>query len=171
MASILSFVWRTGSQSDPSQRPPLSETEILGPRIAITFIVFIGVVYLLLIIRTLKSYGIHGGKSESMLTSPQTRLGLLGDVHRHGPRVTRETSGEQGAPGVGHDHSDLLEAALERRGRERTRSTEFRRGRRREERPEVREPRSVPMRDGLREGNELGLFPVTSKSSSGKAGR
>lgn len=158
MVTILSFVWRTGSEVDPPDgRPPLSTTAALGPRIAVTFLVFIGLIYLILIVRTLKSYGMHGGTSQNILTSPQTRLGVLGPPNT-------PANGENGL-----SHSALLEAALERRGRERTRSVEIRSRRRREEGPEVREYREehrVPGRESIREGNELGLYPARSKSST-----
>ncbi|KAJ3560866.1 hypothetical protein NP233_g10554 [Leucocoprinus birnbaumii] len=155
MVAILSFVWRTGSEADPPNgRPPLSTTAALGPRIAITFLSFIGLVYLVLIVRTLKSYGMHGGTSGNILTSPQTRLGVLG-------RPNTPANGESG----GLSHSALMEAALERRGRERTRSTGMRSVRRREEEPEVRENREEyrgPIRGGIWEENELGLYPTRS---------
>lgn len=170
MVAILSFVWRTGSESDPPQRPPLGQTAALGTRVAITFVVFVGMIYLILIIQTLKSYGINGS-SQNILTSPQTRLGVLGTTDHHQPG----RSGEQGAPS--HDRSGLLEAALERRGRERTRSDNVRRGRRREAPPEVRDHhhhyadgRRVPVKESFREGNELGLFSTNSNSSMVKTG-
>ena len=53
--SILSFVWRTGASTD-SPHPPSSEVE-LGPRIAITSLFALGIIYLYFIIRTFKSYG------------------------------------------------------------------------------------------------------------------
>ncbi|PBK65565.1 hypothetical protein ARMSODRAFT_960936 [Armillaria solidipes] len=57
--SILSFVWRTGSYVDPDSREGLSPTGALGPRIAITGVFLIGMAYLVLIVKTLKSYGMH----------------------------------------------------------------------------------------------------------------
>lgn len=59
IVSILSFVWRTGSVNDPPERDPLSTHAILGPRIAITGVFAIGMIYFFLIVRTLKSYGTH----------------------------------------------------------------------------------------------------------------
>lgn len=56
----------------------------------------------------------------------------------------------------GMRHGPLLEAAFERRGRERMRSVEPRRGRRREEVSEHREERAV--QDKLVERNELELY-------------
>jgi hypothetical protein len=153
MVSILTFVWRTGSASDPSPRDPLSETAILGPRIVITFVVFIGFLYLYLIIRTLKSYGIHAGQSESILTSPQARLGVLGEIHQHPrPRVQAITPSERPASilAVSQTRSNEgLEVAFERRGRGRARSDSARHGRRREERRTERMDRSVARRDGI----------------------
>ncbi|KAJ3964389.1 hypothetical protein EV361DRAFT_955992 [Lentinula raphanica] len=55
--SILSFVWRTGDSSDPQDRPPLSDAAELGPRVAITFVFLLGMVYFFLIVRTLRGYG------------------------------------------------------------------------------------------------------------------
>ncbi|KAJ3777037.1 hypothetical protein FB446DRAFT_213072 [Lentinula raphanica] len=55
--SILSFVWRTGDSSDPEDRAPLSDTAELGPRVAITFVFLLGMVYFFLIVRTLRGYG------------------------------------------------------------------------------------------------------------------
>ncbi|KIK63945.1 hypothetical protein GYMLUDRAFT_40154 [Collybiopsis luxurians FD-317 M1] len=60
ITSIMSFVWRTGAESDPDERPPLSDKWALGPRIAITFVFFIGMVYFFLIVKTLRSYGANG---------------------------------------------------------------------------------------------------------------
>ncbi len=57
--SILSFVWRTGSYADPDEREGLSPTGALGPRIAITAVFLVGMAYLVLIVKTLKSYGTH----------------------------------------------------------------------------------------------------------------
>jgi hypothetical protein len=57
LASILSFAWRIGSEDDPSSRAPLSSTAILGPRVAITGVLVLGLVYLAMIVKTLMSYG------------------------------------------------------------------------------------------------------------------
>ncbi|KAF6743521.1 hypothetical protein DFP72DRAFT_124143 [Ephemerocybe angulata] len=69
LSSILSFVWRTGSEADPEVRPPLSRKAALGPRIAITLVFALGMIYLLMIIRTLKRYGTgpHGGSMQGLL--------------------------------------------------------------------------------------------------------
>ncbi|TFK28594.1 hypothetical protein FA15DRAFT_665038 [Coprinopsis marcescibilis] len=89
LVAILSFVWRTGSDADPppGERPPLSAKYALGPRIAITSVFTLGMVYLFLIISTLKRYGTSRGKAaEAMLRagSPEVvktvTAGAVGDV-------------------------------------------------------------------------------------------
>lgn len=60
IVSILSFVWRTGSVLDPSEPAPLGVHAIYGPRIVITLLFVIGMVYFVMIVKTLKSYGIQG---------------------------------------------------------------------------------------------------------------
>ncbi|KAK7033927.1 hypothetical protein VNI00_012551 [Paramarasmius palmivorus] len=80
VVSILSFVWRTGSIDDPHERDGLSPTGILGPRIAITTMFFIGMLYLIAIIRTLKSYG----RVESIEERKGSRF--YANHHRHHPR-------------------------------------------------------------------------------------
>jgi len=57
IAAILSFVWRTDAVDDPDPRPPLSTKNVLGPRIAITGVFGLGMIYFVLIVKTLKSYG------------------------------------------------------------------------------------------------------------------
>lgn len=55
--AILSFVWRTGSTSDPATPSSLSPTAAQGPRIAVTVMFLLGLVYFLLIVHTLRRYG------------------------------------------------------------------------------------------------------------------
>jgi len=150
MVTIISFVWRTGSEADPEGgRPPLTNIAALGPRIAISLLAFIGFIYLVLIIRTLKSYGIHGGTSQNLLTSPSAQLEQVFVPH------TTPLSGERES-GMRDHAGPLSEAVFERRGRERMRSIEPRHGRRREEASEHQEERDVQGR--FVEGNELGLY-------------
>lgn len=106
IASILSFVWRTGSIHDPPDRSPLSPRAALGPRIAITGVFALGMVYFAMIVKTLKRYGAHTGER-----------GMRG--------------GAAGRIGLGQGGRDV-DSAMERRGRERERS-EAKRVRRREE--------------------------------------
>ncbi|KAJ6465961.1 hypothetical protein C8R47DRAFT_1154597 [Mycena vitilis] len=55
--SITSFVWRTGSVLDPDERQLLGPHAVLGPRIAVTAVLLIGLLYFALIISTLQRYG------------------------------------------------------------------------------------------------------------------
>ncbi|KAJ7165891.1 hypothetical protein C8R46DRAFT_1096498 [Mycena filopes] len=55
--SITSFVWSTGSVLDPDERQSLGRHAVLGPRIAITVVLFLGLLYFALIISTLRRYG------------------------------------------------------------------------------------------------------------------
>jgi hypothetical protein len=57
ITAILSFVWRSGSTSDSSNPAPLSPTAVLGPRIAITSLFLLGLVYFVMIVKTLQNYG------------------------------------------------------------------------------------------------------------------
>ncbi|KAJ3537256.1 hypothetical protein NMY22_g5662 [Coprinellus aureogranulatus] len=116
LSSIMSFVWRTGSEDDPEVRPPLPRKAALGPRIAITAVLALGFVYLFMIIRTLKQYG----------SGPQSLQGLLhiGQVGSREDRATA-TSGEAGSSprlGLGLARIRTPESDVsERRGRARGR--------------------------------------------------
>ncbi|TFK66134.1 hypothetical protein BDN72DRAFT_772446, partial [Pluteus cervinus] len=55
--SLLSYIWRTGSSSDPPQRNPLSPSGALVARIMITLVFGLGMVYFVLIVVTLRRYG------------------------------------------------------------------------------------------------------------------
>ncbi|KAF7354665.1 hypothetical protein MSAN_01380200 [Mycena sanguinolenta] len=57
IVSIMSFVWRTGSVLDPDEAQLLGPQAILGPRIAITAVLLLGLLYFALIIVTLRRYG------------------------------------------------------------------------------------------------------------------
>ena len=56
----MSFVWRTGAGETHVPLPPRAE---LGPRIGITCQVALGLVYLVLVIRTFRNYGEVGRKA------------------------------------------------------------------------------------------------------------
>ncbi|PFH46375.1 hypothetical protein AMATHDRAFT_155284 [Amanita thiersii Skay4041] len=101
--SILAFVWRTGSVIDPEERPPISVEAALGPRIAITTVFLLGLVYCLLILRTLQRYGSHIGVRGIMNAREETE-----------PKSTQWTT--EG----GDKHAVQNEIKIEeRRGRER----------------------------------------------------
>ncbi|KAF7433643.1 hypothetical protein PC9H_005604 [Pleurotus ostreatus] len=72
---ILSFVWRTGSTLDPHERDPMTPRQILGPRIAITAILVLGLIYFVLIINTLKSYGTQKRRGEVAANAGATATG------------------------------------------------------------------------------------------------
>ncbi|KAF4600472.1 hypothetical protein EYR38_005101 [Pleurotus pulmonarius] len=98
---ILSFVWRTGSTLDPHERDPMTPRQILGPRIAITAILVLGLIYFALIINTLKSYGTQKRRGEVAASAASAAVA--------GERVEGDTN---------NSHTNFGE----RRGRERQRS-------------------------------------------------
>jgi len=115
--SILSFVWRTGSVSDPEQRTPLSPNGALGARIAVTTVFALGMFFMLMIVRTLKRYGTH-------------------EEHNYfGIGVRRTPGSRRSEAGTGVRGREDMEAAMERRGRGRERDVLS--GRRQEAGPEV----------------------------------
>ena len=61
-AFILSFVWLTGSGKDPPLRPPLSATAVLGSRVAVTGVLVLGLVFLVMIVKTLMRYDREWGE-------------------------------------------------------------------------------------------------------------
>ncbi|KAG6873606.1 hypothetical protein C0995_013979 [Termitomyces sp. Mi166 len=142
IASILSFVWRTGSVNDPDDRPPLSERGALGARLAITGVFALGMVYFVLIVRTLKSYGMHANNKAWRRREP----------------VAGEQTPRPGARDV--------DVTAERRGRERQRGASG--SRRREEMPEMeREHREEPHKEkgGLRSILGLGIMGIGTRGN------
>ena len=67
LVSILSFVWRTGATDDPADSDAGARTlgplEALGPRLAITVVLVLGLVYFVLIVKTFQNYGGSVGRS------------------------------------------------------------------------------------------------------------
>ncbi|KAF9464333.1 hypothetical protein BDZ94DRAFT_1256944 [Collybia nuda] len=110
IVSILSFLWRTGSELDPEEPRRLGARASLGPRIAVTAVFALGMVYFAMIVKTLRSYGTHVG-------------GM-------GSRMSRAAA-EQRASNL---REREIEAAMSRRGRVRERTVSN--TRRREEAPE-----------------------------------
>ncbi|PPQ88909.1 hypothetical protein CVT25_009144 [Psilocybe cyanescens] len=172
LASILSFVWRTGSVLDPEQRPPLGARAILGPRIAITLVFAVGMAYLALIVRTLKKYGAQQNAARALIQAGSGRRvdRLLDDAMiTSAPAPARGKKWKRGDEEVG-----------ERRGRERERPSPAR-GRRREEdversrsRRELRSRSSMERVDargmgaGLLKGmHGLGIGAAGSRRGSG----
>lgn len=59
LVAILAFVWRTGAREDPdddSQERELPKSQMLGPRIAITAVLVLGLIYFALVITTFSRY-------------------------------------------------------------------------------------------------------------------
>jgi hypothetical protein len=73
--SLLSFVWRTGASNDPASPVPLSPHGALAPRIVITCVLAVAVIYFALIVKTLRRYA---GKS---IPPPKmgNRFGMTGE--------------------------------------------------------------------------------------------
>jgi nicotinamide riboside transporter PnuC len=72
LASILSFVWFKGSGNDPSSRAPA--TAALGPRVVITGLLVLGMVYFAMIMKTLMRYGKERGE---MRADVEMSLGVV----------------------------------------------------------------------------------------------
>ena len=138
LSAILSFVWRNGSVSDPSDRPPLSDRAVLGPRIAITCVLLLGLGYMAMIITTLKKYGSPPGS-----TRTSANLGGMGNRNTmQGGRIPTHgntTQGQGTATSEKKVRARDIDAAMERRGRQREKSTSTTRIRRREEDVERRQ--------------------------------
>ena len=141
LSAILSFVWRNGSVSDPTDRPPLSDRAALGPRIAITCVLLLGLGYMAMIISTLKKYGQPG----STRMSPNLVLGnrntMQGGGMPTGPTHGNTSQGHRDEVAIGEKkvRARDIDAAMERRGRQREKSTSTTRIRRREEDVERRQ--------------------------------
>jgi hypothetical protein len=104
LVAIMSFIWRSGAVDDPDPRPPLSVKAALGPRIAVTGVFALGMIYFIMIVKTLRSYG-----------GPRIRESIwrVGSASNNGGSVT----------GVGglHAERDQNGDGDTRRGRERER--------------------------------------------------
>ena len=128
-------MWRTGSVSDPSDRPPLGDRAALGPRIGITCVLLLGLGYMAMIITTLKKYGTQPGPTR---TSPILGMGDGNTVQgpSHGNNTTQ---GQVAATTEKKVRARDVDAAMERRGRQREKSTSTTHIRRREEDVERRQ--------------------------------
>ena len=70
----MSYVWRTGARGD--SHPPLSRVADYGPRVWITFQLFLGLVYMALVLRTFRSYGEIGRKARVVRRLADTQIEL-----------------------------------------------------------------------------------------------
>ncbi|KAF5374277.1 hypothetical protein D9758_004578 [Tetrapyrgos nigripes] len=125
ITAIISYVWRTGSITDPPERDGLPPRAALGPRIAVTGLFVIGMVYFVLIVKTLRSYG-----SERPHTHTHSHRGGGRGGGGEGPGHSARRDGTGGwtsTQGRGYraEHYDANANASvwERRGRERERSS------------------------------------------------
>ena len=114
ISAILSFVWRTGSTSDPTDPVPLGPRLILALRILITAVFALGMIYLFMIIKTLKKYGSHQSSTKAILfagLSTDARI-TVGSPKGAGNKVN--ASDDLQVPNFGDE-------TAERRGRSRER--------------------------------------------------
>lgn len=96
IVSILSFVWRSGDTNDPEDGgwPRLTPTQALGPRLAITAFVVLGLLNFLMILRTFKKYGKNGGSFVEPPGSQQTPEGDMASSAVRGRNVSRKAAVE-----------------------------------------------------------------------------
>ncbi|KAI9572454.1 hypothetical protein HD554DRAFT_2202859 [Boletus coccyginus] len=151
VVAILAFVWRYGSSADPTSPVLLSPSAALGPRIAVSALFFLGLLYLVAIVKTLHNYG----------RTTDNRL-FRGMAARSGMPDRQEDDARERGGQRGHgtsprrDADDAREFTRASRGRERTR-----RGREREQ--DATEPGGLSAVTGL---GLTGLDEVTSPRSS-----
>lgn len=109
IVSILSYVWRSGATNDPENGgwPRLTPTQALGPRLATTAFVVLGLLNFLMILRTFKKYsrngwsfidppGSHQTPEDDQISSPARGRGLSRKVPITGSSVI-----EKGGSGAG----------------------------------------------------------------------
>lgn len=145
-------MWRNGSVSDPSDRPPLGDRAALGPRIAITCVLLLGLGYMAMIITTLKKYGSQPGTTR---TPANLGMGIRSTMQGGGT----PTRGQGAAASEKKIRARDIDAAMERRGRQREKSTSTSRVRRREEDVERRQ-----------EGRQLGVGDKSGRDLKGMHG-
>lgn len=92
IASILSYVWRAGAADDPENGawPRLTPAQALGPRLAITAFVVLGLLNFLMIIRTFKKYGKSSGLSIEQFRSHQIPEGDITSSATRGRGFSRK---------------------------------------------------------------------------------
>lgn len=95
LVAIISFVWRTGARGE--SHPPLPRGAEYGPRIGITCLLLLGLVYFAFVIRTFRSYGESGRKARVVrrLTDAQIELETRRELERE-----RETGVLGNAAGI-----------------------------------------------------------------------
>ncbi|TRM68722.1 hypothetical protein BD626DRAFT_394244 [Schizophyllum amplum] len=98
ITTILSFVWRTGAVDDPEERDPLPVHIALAPRIIITAVFGLGMVYFALIVHSLKSYGGRAAARRKAQRSPRVLQGEPA-ARRGGEGTMRNQSATAGLQG------------------------------------------------------------------------
>ncbi|KAF8148061.1 hypothetical protein B0H34DRAFT_669162 [Crassisporium funariophilum] len=88
LVCIMSLVWRTGT-TDDLKRGPMTPSDVLGPRIAISIVLLLGFVYFILITSTLRRYG------DAMDRAWESRLNtILNEKIPETPHVSRSHAQE-----------------------------------------------------------------------------
>ncbi|EIN04361.1 hypothetical protein PUNSTDRAFT_146574 [Punctularia strigosozonata HHB-11173 SS5] len=97
VTSIMAFLWRTGSTRDPDDRPKLSPQQVLGPRIALTVLFGIGMLYFSLCIITFRSYG----SMDDIRTAAANARRDGDDIRRRTEDRRQRQAGQDGRPNAG----------------------------------------------------------------------
>lgn len=118
IVAILAYVWRYGSSADPTSPPLLSPTAALGPKIAVSALFFLGLLYLAAIVKTLHNYG---RTTENGLFGRTSVGGGMPDIQEDDARGERESQRGWGRD-YGSDGDHGHDSTRASRGRERTRS-------------------------------------------------
>ncbi|KAF9475835.1 hypothetical protein BDN70DRAFT_923746 [Pholiota conissans] len=164
LSAILSFVWRTGSINDSANRAPLDSQAVLGPRIGITTVLLLGIIYLGMIVSTFKKYGSHKGSSQALAHSHPTTIGARPNGGR-----TRTGAGSPTFKTKGRRRGEDVEMEMERRGRERERSASVH-VRRREEEPDSRGRRRRESKETGVDSKKAALKDVMGLRHTSRAG-
>ena len=110
LASILSFIWLTGSGNDPSSRAPLSATAALGPQVAVMGVLVLGLVFLAMIVKTLMRYGREWDEMRADVEMDLAAVSMQGgEPEERGQEMTERDRGRDGERstrrrGGGADH-------------------------------------------------------------------
>ena len=125
--------------SDPSDRLPLGDRAALGPRIVIRCVLLLGLGYMAtMVIMTLKKYGSQPGSTRTSPTFGTGNRNAMRGLGGGTPAVGSTIQDHEAAAGKKFRARDI-DAAMERRGRQREKSTSTTRIRRREEDVERRQ--------------------------------
>lgn len=89
-------MWRSGATDDPEDGgwPRLTPTQALGPRLAVTALVVLGLLNFLMILRTFKKYGKNDGSLIELSGSQQTPEGGMTSSGTRGRGLSRKVPTE-----------------------------------------------------------------------------